>query len=81
MIHQGEGAGNMARHTQKETAMIQQSGRRLALLSTGAAPGMMVIQVTAGGRRGEVKGIVRISNLDAAQVERGDAHGIRVRVR
>ena len=50
-------------------------------VSTGAAPGMMVIQVTAGGRRGEVKGIVRISNLDAAQVERGDAHGIRVRVR
>ena len=50
-------------------------------VSTGSAPGLMVIQVTSGGRRGVVKGIIDISNLDADRVERGDAHGIRVRVR
>jgi hypothetical protein len=50
-------------------------------VSTGAAPGMMVIQVTAGGRGGVVKGIVGISNPDGGGVERGDPHGIRVRVR
>ncbi len=50
-------------------------------VSTGAAPGLMVIQVTGGGRRGLVKGIVGISNPDAGGVERGDPHGIRVRVR
>jgi hypothetical protein len=50
-------------------------------VSTGAAPGLMVIQVTDGGRRGLVKGIVGISNPDTLGVERADPHGIRVRVR
>lgn len=47
--------------------------------STGSTPGLGVIQVTAGGSDGFVKAIVRISNTDAAGVERADAHGIALR--
>lgn len=49
--------------------------------STGAAPGMLVVQVRAGGRGGLVRGLVPITNPDASGVERADAHGIRVRVK
>jgi hypothetical protein len=48
--------------------------------STGSTPGLAVIQVTAGGRDGFVKAIARISNIDAAGIERADAHGIALRI-
>jgi hypothetical protein len=48
--------------------------------STGSTPGLAVIQVTAGGKGGFVKAIARISNVDAAGVERADAHGIALRI-
>lgn len=48
--------------------------------STGSTPGLAVIQVTSGGSDGSVKAIVRISNTDAAGVERADAHGIALRI-
>ena len=48
--------------------------------STGSTPGLAVIQVTSGGRGGFVKAIARISNIDAAGVERADAHGIALRM-
>jgi hypothetical protein len=47
--------------------------------STGTTPGLGIIQVTAGGRSGFMKTIVRISNVDASGVERADAHGIALR--
>jgi hypothetical protein len=47
--------------------------------STGSTPGLAVIQMTAGGRDGFVKTITRITNVDAAGVERADAHGIALR--
>jgi hypothetical protein len=37
------------------------------------------VQVTRGGKSGFTKSIRRITNVDAAGVERADAHGIRVR--
>ena len=46
--------------------------------ATGTTPGLLVVELTAGGKRGRVRGLVRISNMDGA-VERADAHGIRVR--
>ena len=50
-------------------------------VSTGTTPGMMIMRIEEGGRRGDVIGIVRISNVDAAGVDRADPHGIRVRRR
>jgi hypothetical protein len=50
-------------------------------VSTGTTPGVMVMRIEEGGRRGDVIGIVRISNIDAGGVERADPHGIRVRRR
>jgi hypothetical protein len=47
--------------------------------SLGTDPGLLVIRLTQSGRSGRVVGHVRISNLDAAGVERADAHGINVR--
>jgi DNA-binding beta-propeller fold protein YncE len=47
--------------------------------STGSTPGLGVIQVDEGGRDGRVKAIARITNPDAAGVERADAHGIALR--
>jgi hypothetical protein len=41
----------------------------------------MAMRIEEEGRRGDVIGIVRISNIDAAGVERADPHGIRVRRR
>jgi hypothetical protein len=49
--------------------------------ATGSTPGLGVIQVTEGGKGGVLKSVVRISNIDAAGVERADCHGIRVRLR
>jgi hypothetical protein len=47
--------------------------------SHGSDPGMLVIRVTADGKSGQVRGLVRVSNPDAAGMERADPHGIRVR--
>jgi hypothetical protein len=48
-------------------------------VATGSTPGIGVVQVQQGGRRGLLKTVVPISNLDAAGIERADPHGIRVR--
>jgi hypothetical protein len=48
--------------------------------STGTTPGLGVIQVTAGGRGGFMKAVAPVSNVDAAGVERADAHGIALRI-
>ncbi len=47
--------------------------------SHGHHPGMLVVQLTQHGLRGEVRGLVPITNPDATGVERADAHAIRVR--
>jgi hypothetical protein len=47
--------------------------------STGSTPGLLVMKITHGGRDGQVRRVLRISNVDAGGVERADAHGIRVR--
>lgn len=49
--------------------------------STGSTPGLLVMKLKSGGRQMQVRGLVPITNRDAAGVERADAHGIRVRVR
>lgn len=49
--------------------------------STGSTPGVGVIRVEQGGRSGELQAIARISNIDAAGIERADPHGLRVRRR
>ena len=47
--------------------------------SQGQDPGMLIMTMQDGGWNGEVRGLVRISNIDAAGVERADAHGIAMR--
>ncbi|NRQ33814.1 hypothetical protein HII36_18425 [Nonomuraea sp. NN258] len=47
--------------------------------SHGHNPGMLIVWMTDGGRTGEVRGLIPITNVDATGVERADAHGIRVR--
>jgi hypothetical protein len=49
--------------------------------STGSTPGVGVIDVEAGGRRGKLRAIARIANLDATGVDRADPHALRVRMR
>jgi hypothetical protein len=49
--------------------------------STGSTPGVGVIDVEAGGRRGKLRAIARIANVDATGVDRADPHGLRVRMR
>ena len=49
--------------------------------STGSTPGMAVIEVKEHGARGVLKAVVEIHNIDAAGIERADAHGIRVRLK
>ena len=49
--------------------------------ATGSTPGLGVIQVEQGGKRGVLKSVVAISNVDAAGVERADCHGVRVRLK
>lgn len=48
-------------------------------VATGTTPGLMVLQVEQGGRRGGVKGVARVSRVDSAGVERADPHAVRVR--
>lgn len=47
--------------------------------STGSTPGLLVLEVLQDGRALAVRGLARISNVDAAGVERADGHGISVR--
>ncbi len=49
--------------------------------ATGSTPGLGVIQVKQGGKGGELKSVVDISNVDTTGVERADCHGIRVRLK
>jgi hypothetical protein len=49
--------------------------------ATGTTPGLGVIQVTQGGKAGQLKRVVAISNVDSGGVERADTHGIRVRLK
>lgn len=43
-----------------------------------ASPFEVVIDVLQGGKAGQIKGVIPISNLDLG-IERADGHGIRVR--
>ncbi|MEV4175860.1 hypothetical protein [Nonomuraea sp. NPDC049709] len=47
--------------------------------SHGTDPGLLIVRMTDEGRGGQVRGLIPISNVDAAGAERADAHGIRVR--
>jgi hypothetical protein len=49
--------------------------------ATGSTPGLGVIQVTQGGKSGQLKSVVEISNIDSSGVEKADTHGIRVRLK
>lgn len=50
-------------------------------VSTGSTPGLGVIQIEEGGMSGVLKSVVPIHNIDATDIERADAHGIRVRLK
>jgi DNA-binding beta-propeller fold protein YncE len=50
-------------------------------IATGSTPGLGIIQVDRNGESGRLAAILRISNTDAAGVERADAHAVRVRPR
>ncbi len=47
----------------------------------GSTPGLGVIRVEAGGRKGVLQTVFRISNIDSSGIERADPHGIAVRVK
>lgn len=49
--------------------------------SAGTTPGLGVFRVMKNGAKGELMAVVPISNIDAQGIERGDAHGVAVRVR
>jgi hypothetical protein len=48
-------------------------------IATGVTPGLGIIAVEAGGRRGRMIGLLPIANIDAQGVDRADAHAVRVR--
>jgi hypothetical protein len=47
--------------------------------SMGSDPGLLVIRIQEGGIDGEIRALVRISNVDMLGMERADAHGIAMR--
>jgi DNA-binding beta-propeller fold protein YncE len=49
--------------------------------STGSTPGVGVIRVEQGGRRGALQAIAPIANVDAGGVDRADPHGLALRRR
>lgn len=49
--------------------------------STGSTPGVGVLRVLAGGRRGQLEAIAPIANVDATGVDRADPHALRVRLK
>jgi hypothetical protein len=84
----------LSEHPTPDLADISPSGNRIFVslrgpnplsgsphAATGSTPGLGVIQVTQGGKSGELKSVVEISNIDTAEVERADTHGIRVRLK
>lgn len=48
-------------------------------VSTGSTPGVGVIRVEQGGRTGQLQAVARISNVDAAGVDRADPHALAIR--
>jgi hypothetical protein len=79
-------------HLTPDLADISPSGNRLFVslrgpnplsgsphAATGSTPGLGVIQIRQGGKAGELRSVVAITNIDATGVERADSHGIRVR--
>jgi DNA-binding beta-propeller fold protein YncE len=50
-------------------------------VATGNTPGLGVVKLSAAGDRGTMQSVFRLTNLDASNVERADAHGIRVRIK
>ncbi|MGQ0647835.1 MAG: hypothetical protein ACT4P7_09705 [Gemmatimonadaceae bacterium] len=48
-------------------------------IATGKTPGLGIIDLSDGGRAGELKAIVRVTNVDDSGVERADTHAVRVR--
>jgi hypothetical protein len=50
-------------------------------IATGSTPGLGIIRVDRDGSNGELEAILRISNTDAAGVDRADVHAVRVRPR
>jgi hypothetical protein len=50
-------------------------------IATGSTPGLGIIEVDREGRGGRLAAILRITNVDAAGVERADAHAVRVRLK
>ena len=49
-------------------------------VSTGSTPGVGVLKVLEGGRDARVEGVVRVSNVDPAGVERADVHAMTLRL-
>jgi hypothetical protein len=49
--------------------------------ATGTTPGLGIIQVTDGGRRGHLMAVVPLTNANQQPGQAPDAHGLRVRVR
>lgn len=49
-------------------------------VSTGSTPGVGVIKVRGGGRKGSFVGIAPVSNIDPGGVERADVHALSIRV-
>jgi DNA-binding beta-propeller fold protein YncE len=47
--------------------------------STGNTAGLCVIKVSKSGRSGRIESISRITNVDAAGIDRADPHALRVR--
>ena len=45
----------------------------------GSTPGLAILEVLEGGRNGRLVGLLRLTNVGADGVERGDPHGLRVR--
>jgi YVTN family beta-propeller protein len=50
-------------------------------VSTGSTPGVGVLRVTESGRNAVFEAVARVSNVDAAGVERGDVHAMTVRIK
>jgi hypothetical protein len=50
-------------------------------IATGTTPGLGIIAVQRSGSSGELKAILRISNVDDQGVDRADAHAVRVRAK
>ena len=85
---------SLSDHLTPDLADISPSGNRIFVslrgpnplsgsphAATGSTPGLGVIQVQQGGKAGELKSVVAISNVDTAGVERADCHGIRGRLK